>query len=136
MKIAVIVARVLLGLVFLVFGLNFYLKFLPMPPMPDSPATQFVMAMGGSGYMHVVKVFEVVGGALLISGYFVPLGLTLIGPVIVNIALFHVFLDKSGYGMTAALIGLEAFLVYAYRASFAPLFQAKPEVGGAGAKSA
>lgn len=129
MKIAVTVARVLLGLVFLVFGLNFFLKFLPVPPMQDSPATQFVMAMGGSGYMHVIKVFEVVGGALLISGYFVPLGLTLLAPVIVNIALFHVFLDKSGYGMTAALVALEVFLLYAYRASFAPLFQAKPDVG-------
>lgn len=129
MKIAVIVARVLLGLVFLVFGLNFFLKFLPVPPMQDSPATQFITAIGGSGYMHVVKIFEVVGGALLLSGYFVPLGLTLIGPVIVNILLFHVFLDKSGYGMTLALVGLEAFLIYAYRASFAPLFQAKPDVG-------
>ncbi|HSO00384.1 MAG TPA: DoxX family membrane protein [Candidatus Nanopelagicales bacterium] len=131
MKYAVIAARVLLGLIFVVFGLNFFFMFIPMPPPPEveTAATRFGGALFGSGYMHAVKVFEIVGGALLLSGYYVPLGLVLLGPVIVNIALFHVFLDKSGYAMTAALLGLEGFLVYAYRASFAPLFQAKPAVG-------
>lgn len=137
MKYAVIAARILLGLVFFAFGLMFFLQLMPQPPMdPEAPATKFAMALGGSGYMHAVKVFEVVGGALLLTGYFVPLGLTLLAPVILNIAFFHVFLDKTGYGMTAALIALEIFLLYAYRQSFAPLFVAKAPIAGADAPKA
>jgi uncharacterized membrane protein YphA (DoxX/SURF4 family) len=137
MKYAVIVARSLLGLVFFAFGMMFFLQLVPQPPMdPDAPATRFAMALGGSGYMHAIKVFEVVGGALLLSGFYVPLGLVLLAPVILNIAFFHVFLDKTGYGMTAALIALEIFLLYAYRRSFAPLLVAKPEIAGVNAPSA
>ncbi|AKT36981.1 DoxX family membrane protein [Chondromyces crocatus] len=128
MKIATIIARVLLGLMFLVFGLNFFFNFLPMPPPPEveTPATQFGAALYGSGYMHAVKVFEILGGIALLSGFFVPLGLVFLGPIIVNIAFFHIFLDKSGFEMTFAIVALELFLLYAYRTSFAPLFQAKP----------
>ena len=137
MKYAVIAARSLLGLVFFAFGMMFFLKLMPQPQMDmEAPATKFAMAMGGSGYMHAVKVFEVVGGALLLTGFYVPLGLTLLAPVILNIAFFHVFLDKTGYGMTAALIALEIFLLYAYRQSFAPLFVAKAPIAGADAPKA
>ncbi|EYF06024.1 DoxX family membrane protein [Chondromyces apiculatus] len=132
MKIAATIARVLLGLMFVVFGLNFFFNFMPMPPPPEveTPATRFGMALGGSGYMHAVKVFEVTGGLLLLSGYYVPLGLVFLGPVILNIAFFHIFLDKSGFPMSAVIVALELFLLYAYRAAFMPLFQPKTPIAG------
>lgn len=97
MKIIVIIARVLLGLVFVVFGANILHPFLhlPMPPMPEI-AMKFYQALSASHYIQVVGVIEIVGGLLLLIGYFVPLGLTLLGPVIVNILLFHTLLEHGG----------------------------------------
>src|SRR4051794_11755993 len=96
MKWAVVVARVLVGLPFLVFGLNHFLAFLPMPTpeFPDN-ASKFVTALAASGYLDVVKGLEVAGGVLLLSGRLVPLGLVLLTPVAVNIALFDVLLMRQ-----------------------------------------
>src|SRR5438874_728471 len=90
----VLVARVLVGLPFFVFGLDHFLHFLSMPAAPDFPdnAMKYVAALQGTGYMDVIKVLEVAGGALLLSGRFVPLGITLLTPVAVNILLFEIFL--------------------------------------------
>jgi putative oxidoreductase len=88
MKIAVLVARILLGLTFLVFGLNGFLDFLHMP-MPPGPAGQYMGVLFVSHYLHAVFLVEVIGGVLLLSGQFIPLGLVLLGPVIFNILLFH-----------------------------------------------
>src|SRR5437660_12340915 len=88
MKIAAIIARVLLGLMFVVFGANIFLHFIPMPPLPPTPAGDFSKALMESHYILVVGALQVIGGALLMLGRFVPLGLTLLGPVIVNIVLF------------------------------------------------
>src|SRR5438067_12940394 len=96
MKVATLIVRVLLGLIFLVFGLNIFLHFLRMPPLPDNLAGQFSNALMKSRYMLVVGALQVIGGLLLLIGRWVPLGLVLLGPVIVNIVLFHVFLDPSG----------------------------------------
>lgn len=117
-RIATTVARSLLGLVFLVFGLNYFVQFMAMPPLSGPPAA-FMGALFASGYMFpLVKGVEVVGGALLLAGRFVPLALLLLAPVVVNIAAFHVFLTPGEVGLSAALVGLLAFLGYAYRDSF------------------
>jgi uncharacterized membrane protein YphA (DoxX/SURF4 family) len=102
MKIAVLIARVLLGLLFLVFGLNGFLNFLHMP-MPSGLAGQYMGALFVSHYLVVVFLVQVVGGALLLSGQFIPLALILLGPVIVNIFLFHAFLAQRVYRSRSSL---------------------------------
>ncbi|MEM9478176.1 MAG: hypothetical protein AAGA58_00795 [Verrucomicrobiota bacterium] len=112
---APVVARILLGLLFIIFAANFWLKFMPTPPAePGSPAANFIGAMFGSGYLTVVKVLELTAGILLVSGFFVNLGLLLIGPVILNIALYNVMLAQGNYGMTAVL-GILALVALAGR---------------------
>lgn len=126
---AVLVARVLLGLPFFVFGLDFFLKVLPMPtPQFPEIATGYITALGASGYMKVVKVLEVIGGAFVISGRLVPLGVVILSPIAVNILLFEVcLLGQPGLGVL--LTGLCFFLVWAYRSHFLPLFAVKPQIG-------
>jgi len=87
MKTVRLVARILLGVIFLVFGLNGFLHFIPMPP-PEGLAQEYHHALVASHYMDVVMGLQVVGGILLLTGHFLPLALTLLGPVIVNILLF------------------------------------------------
>ena len=121
MKVATIVARVLLGLVFVVFGSNIFLHFIPMPPLPATPAGDFSKALMQSHYIYVVGLLQVIGGLLLLIGRYVPLGLTLLGPVIVNILLFHIFLDPSGLPMALVVAVLALFLLWRYRTNFAGL---------------
>src|SRR5260370_3511379 len=99
MKIANLIARLLLGLIFVVFGLNGFLNFLSMGPMPSGLAGQFVGALVLSHYFWVVAALQVAGGALLLVNRFVPLGLLLLGPVIRNLLLYHVFLNPAGIGL-------------------------------------
>ena len=129
MKWAVLAARVLVGLPFLVFGLDYFLKVLPMPtPSFPDRAMGYIGALGSSGYMDVVKVLEIAGGVLLLSGRLVPFGLVLLTPVAVNIALFDVLLvGKPALGVL--LTALCFFLVWAYRSHFAPLFAWNPKMG-------
>lgn len=110
-------ARVLLGLVFLVMGLNAFLHFIEMPSM-GVKANAFFMALGSANILEVKSILEVVGGALLIAGYFVPLALTLLAPVIVNILLFHLFLAPDGLPMAFIITGLEGFLIFTYWDNF------------------
>jgi putative oxidoreductase len=93
-KYAFVIARVLLGLVFTVFGLNGFLHFFQNPPVPGL-AGQFMGALLGSHYYVIAFGTEVIGGVLLLSSRYVPLALTLLGPVIVNILSFHMFLDTQ-----------------------------------------
>ena len=93
------VARILLGLVFFVFGLNGFLHFLPQPPL-SGPAGDLMGALAATGYMFpLIKGTEVVVGALLLSGRFVPLALTVLAPVLVHIAAFHLALAPTSLGM-------------------------------------
>ena len=126
MRLAVTVARYLLGVVFFVFGLNGFLGFIPQPP-PVPAAGALLGAFVESGYlMTLVKLTEVAVGVLLLAGRFVPLALLALLPVTVNIFLFHLFLDPAlpGMGIAALVLGLNAFLIWAYRAHYAPLKEA------------
>src|SRR5207249_1953937 len=133
MKVLIVIARVLLGLVFVVFGLNAFLHFIPMSP-PEGMAGEFMQALFASHYFYVVAILQIAGGALcLISGRLVPPGLMLLGPVIVNILLYHIFLMPKGLGMAIGVSVVSLFLLWAYRQAFAGLF--RPMSVGPGAST-
>jgi putative oxidoreductase len=122
MKIVTLIARILLGLIFLVFGLNGFLNFLSMGPMPSGLAGQFIGALAMSHYFWVVAALQVAGGGLLLVNRFVPLGLVLLGPVIVNIICYHVFLNPTG-AVPAAVVTVLWFIVfYGKRQYFSGIF--------------
>jgi putative oxidoreductase len=122
MKYAIIIARVPLGLVFAVFGSNAFLHFIPMPPM-QGQAGAFIGALINSGYVYVVAILQLIGGLLLLVGRFIPLGLTLLGPVIVNIMLYHIFFDPKGMPIAIIISILALFLLWACRDKFPAIFQ-------------
>lgn len=105
MKIAALIARLLLGLVFLVFGLNGFLNFLPLPA-PTGQAGQFIDVLAASHFMVFVFTLEILGGLLLLVNRFVPLALVLLGPVIVSIFLFHALLDRAELGLAVLVVVL------------------------------
>ena len=121
MKIATMVSRVVLGLIFVTFGLNMFLNFIHMPPLPEGPAREFMTALFMSHYVYVVGALQVVGGLILLSGRWVPLGLTLLGPVIVNIVCFHVLMAPAGLPMALVVLFLALFLLWRHRGNFAGL---------------
>ena len=126
------VARVLLGLMFTVFGLNGFLHFLPQPPMAGA-AGAFMGGLAGAGYMlPLIKGTEVAGGVLLLGNRYVPLALTLLAPVIVNIVAFHTFLAPPN-PVTFPVLASEIYLAWSYRAAFRPMLAARtaPAVGEA-----
>lgn len=118
MKAATVVARILLGLIFLVFGSNAFLRFLPMPPLPQGITGEYLHAFFASGYVYAIGGFQVIGGLLLLVGRFVPLGLTILGAIIVNIWLFHILMAPEGFGPAVIVGALELFLVWRYREAF------------------
>jgi uncharacterized membrane protein YphA (DoxX/SURF4 family) len=114
-------ARVLLGAVFVVFGLNGFLHFLPQPPPPPR-ALGFAGGLASASYFFpLLKGTEVLAGALLLAG-FVPFALTLLAPIIVNIVAFHVFLAPGNWPIVGLVLGSEIYLAVVHRAAFAPLF--------------
>jgi len=123
MKILFIVARFLLGLIFLVFGLNGLLHFIPMS-LPEGVAGQFFGVLFTSHYLVFVFLLQLIGGLLLLIGRYVPLALTLLAPVIVNILLFHLLMAPSGFGLALVVIVLWAVVAYQNRAAFRGLFEA------------
>jgi len=124
MRILILVARLLLGLLFLVFGLNAFLNFLNMGPMPSGLAGQFMGALYMSHYIWVVAALQVIGGLLLLVGRYVPLGLVLLGPVIVNALLYHLFLSLAGFPLAIVATILWFIVFYGYRQYFSGLFVA------------
>jgi uncharacterized membrane protein YphA (DoxX/SURF4 family) len=123
MKIVTIIARSLLGLVFVVFGSNAFLHFIPMPPPPAGLAGDFMKALFMSHYFYVVATVQVLGGLILLSGRFTPLALTLLGPVIVNILCFHIFLKAPGLPLAGTVAALALFLLWQNRSAFAGLLR-------------
>jgi len=124
MKITAHIARLLLGLVFLVFGLNGFLHFIPLPP-PPGVAGQFLGALFVSHYLVVVFLLQLVPGVLLLANRYVPLALTLLGPVLANILLFHALMAPSGLPLPLILAVFWLLVAYWHRAAFAGLFQAQ-----------
>jgi uncharacterized membrane protein YphA (DoxX/SURF4 family) len=123
MKIVTVVARSLLGVIFVVFGLNMFAHFIPMPPPPEGPARDFMTALFVSHHLYLVGALQVAGGILLLTGRWAPLGLTLLGPVIVNILAFHVLMSPAGRGTAVVVSALSLFLLWRYRKNFAGLVQ-------------
>jgi uncharacterized membrane protein YphA (DoxX/SURF4 family) len=127
MKAAVIICRTLFGLGFVIFGLNILHPFLPQPPPQEGSITaQFMAVMIPSHWMSLIGLFQFLGGLLVLIGRTAPIGLVLLGPVLVNVLAFHVFLE-GGAGIAPGLVftALEIFLVYAYRNYFRAIFTFK-----------
>ena len=119
------VARILLGSVFLLFGVNGFLGFLPMPPFPG-PAGELMGALAATGYLFpLLATTEIVAGALLLAGRFVPLALALLAPVLVNVVAFHVVLAPATLGMPIFLLMLEVYLAWAHRDAFAAMLRSR-----------
>jgi uncharacterized membrane protein YphA (DoxX/SURF4 family) len=125
--IAIAAARLLLGLVFFVFGLDGFLHFVPQPSAPPPEgAMSLAIAMMKSGYMFpLIKGTEVLAGTLLLTNRFVPLALALLAPVLVNILAFHAFLAPEGMTLAVVLLVLEVALAWAYRNAYRPMLAPK-----------
>jgi hypothetical protein len=104
MKHAFTAARILLAIIFLVFSLNYWLKFIPIPaPAAESLAAGFMGAIYGSGFLTLVKVLELLCAILLLSGRYINLALTLLGPIVVNILLFHVLIKQADHALSVVI---------------------------------
>lgn len=112
MKKVTLVGRLLMGLIFVVFGFNGFFHFIPMPPMPEA-AGSFMGALGATGYFFpFLKVCEIVAGLLLLVGAFVPMALMILAPIIIHIFLFHAFLAPDGLPLAILLVIIEIFLSF------------------------
>jgi putative oxidoreductase len=127
MKAATIIARTLLGAIFVVFGTNIFLNFIPLPPPPAGPARDFMTSLFVSHYLYLVGALQIAGGALLLTGRWAPLGLTLLGPVIINILAFHLLMFPEGIGMPVLVSALALFLLWRYRENFAGIIKPLPQ---------
>jgi uncharacterized membrane protein YphA (DoxX/SURF4 family) len=118
MKYIPLIARYLLGILFVIFSLNFWFKFIPMEgPAEGSLAAGFIGALNGSGFLQVVKILELLSAILLLAGRYVNFALAVLGPIIVVIALYHIFIVKGGYPM-AGLIGILALVTLSGQRGF------------------
>jgi putative oxidoreductase len=127
MKILTSISRFLLGFIFLVFGLNGFLHFIPMPP-PSGVAGQFLGSMFVSKYLLLVFAIQLIGGVLLLVNRYVPLALTILGPIIVNILLFHSLMNPAGLGLALFVTILWGVVFASVRSAFAGIFQARVEI--------
>jgi hypothetical protein len=123
MKIASTIARYLLGIIFLFFGSNLLFHFLPNPPMPPGPMNDFSNALLVTHYIHVLGVFQVVPAILLLINRYVPLALTILAGVIINIDLTHILMAPSGLPVAAVVTILWFLVFYQYRSAFSHLFR-------------
>jgi putative oxidoreductase len=123
-KIATLIARILLGLIFTVFGLNTFLHFLPMQ-LPPGDAGAMMTLLFAHGWFTFIGLLYVIAGVLLLIGRYMGIALTILGPIIVVILLYHITLLPHGIGMALFVALLEIFLIYAYRNHFGDIFSAK-----------
>jgi uncharacterized membrane protein YphA (DoxX/SURF4 family) len=125
MKIASLIARVLLGAIFVFGGSNHLFNFVPAQPLPPGAAGQFLAGMIGTGYLDFIGVMEVVGGLLIIIQQFVPFGLTILGPIVVNILVVEALIMPKALPVAFVLILLWVVGAWPYRGLFFPLLQRK-----------
>jgi putative oxidoreductase len=126
MKTSINISRFLLGFIFLVFGLNGFLHFIPMPP-PSGVAGQFLGSMFVTKYLLFVFAIQLIGGVLLLINRYVPLALTMLAPIIVNILLFHVLMNPAGLGLALLVAILWGVVFASVRSAFAGIFEARVE---------
>ena len=125
LRIAAKVVRYLMGLIFLVFGLNGFLNFIPTPPMEGDLGT-FMGGLMASGYFFpLLKVTEILSGILLLSGFYVPLAIAVLGPITLNIFFVHASMEPSGLPIAIFVFLGNIFLAYAYKENFSGIFQKK-----------
>jgi uncharacterized membrane protein YphA (DoxX/SURF4 family) len=124
MKIAVLIARILLGLEFVIFGLNGFLHFLKMPP-PPGIAGQYFGAIFGSHYYVVIFGLQLIAGLLLLSGRYIPLALTILAGILVNIVAFHATMAPEGLPMALITVALWFVVFWSVRRAFAGIFAAR-----------
>lgn len=128
MKIAMLIVRTLVGALFVFGAVTFLFGFITPPPMPDGPLKSFSEGLAASGYFYtLLKVTELVCGILLLTGRFVPLALVILAPIVINILMVHIFLDRTTLPVALFLVAAMIFLAYYYRKAFAPLLTPKYE---------
>lgn len=122
------IARLGLGLIFVVFGLNGFLHFIPAPA-PTGDAALFVGGIATAGYFFpLLKGIEVIAGLMLLANFRAPLALVVLAPIVVNIVAFHVELAPAGLPIAIAILALELYLAWSYRRVFAPILQGNPPI--------
>ena len=127
-SISVLSARILLGLIYVVFGLNFFLHFIPMPPSSGGVVDAFMGGLFQSGYFFpMMKGLEVVFGVMLLIGLFVPLALVVLMPISINILLFHAFLAGNP-ALAIVIVLVHIYLAWSYRDYYKPLLARKASV--------
>jgi putative oxidoreductase len=135
MRIAATISRYLLGLVFLVFGLNGFFHFIPQPP-PTGFALQFFIAVSASHFIAAVFAIQTISGALLLLNRYVPLAVTLLAGVLFNILDFHITMAPAGLGLALFVTGLWFVVAASVRSAFAGIFQpqVEPELASTAAR--
>ncbi len=127
MRSVVLICRLLLGFLFFVLGLNNILGFLKMPPPQNPDALTWITIMHASHWTTFVGALMTVAGLLLLVKRFVPLALTLLAPILVNILLYHALLWPHGAALALVAVLLELVLITAYFPAFLPLLKMNPE---------
>jgi uncharacterized membrane protein YphA (DoxX/SURF4 family) len=122
MKIATIIVRLLFGLGFTLFGLNFFFNFIPAPP-PSGLAGDYFKVLAASHYLYVIGALQLLSGLLLLIGKFVPFALTILAAMLFNILTFHILMELSGLPMALVFAAIELFLVWSYRERFAGILR-------------
>jgi putative oxidoreductase len=126
MKIAAVICRYLLGLVFLVFGLNGFFHFIPQPP-PTGVALQFFIAVSTSHFMAAVFAVQIIAAVLLLANRYVPLAITLLGAMLFNILVFHITMAPSGLPLALFVTLLWLVVAASVRSAFSGIFQPRPQ---------
>jgi len=128
MKIAVIIVRTLMGLLFIFASVTYFLDLVPVPEMTGAVKTFNDGLRATPYFMPVLKTTELLCGLAFLTGRFVPLATVVIAPIILQIFLFHAFMDKTGLPVAIFLVAANLFLAYAYRRSYSQLVEAKPAI--------
>jgi putative oxidoreductase len=125
----VLIARCLLGFIYLVFGLDFFLHFIPYQPLHTGKPGALVAGLKGTGYIYpMMKTIQILGGLSLLINRFAPFSAVVLFPISLNVLLFHTILVPSGWLMGVILIVPNVFLGWAYRKYYQGMFTAKPEI--------